>query len=102
MNPIAGAWLTAKSWRNGWCEGQPPSTDVRGGTSESSSAVPFLGQRVALFNLWRCYQNVFQSSCLLLTLMGSTSSPILAICSYPVATLAVVSGGSLRFQWGSP
>ena len=24
MNPIAGAWLTAKCWRNGWCEGQPP------------------------------------------------------------------------------
>ena len=58
--------------------------------NEKSSAVPFLGPRVTLFNLWRCSQNVFQSSCLLLTLMGgSISSPILVICIHPVATLAI-------------
>ena len=73
----------AKSWRNGWCEEQPHPIDVRSGVNENSSAVPFLDQRITLFNLWRWYQNVFQSSCLLLTLMGSTSSPILAICSHP-------------------
>ena len=54
----------AKSWRNGWCEEQPHPIDVRSGVSENSSVVPFLGQRITLFNLWRWYQSVFQSSCL--------------------------------------